>query len=601
MICRWVIVVSLTWLPAVGLAAEATLAERHAQAAAEYVEALESLAAKCDELGMPDRAEATRAWLAPRKSGRITLFLSGQSMLPMPADADPKVKHWRTRFLGLREAHAAKVYDLAAEAAGTQQGELALRLIYEVLHEDPAHAEAQRILGLKRSVMRAPKVGSVSGVHPKFGWKSGRHFLLETAHFKIESNLNPKACVELGQSLEQLHDAWRQIFFPLWGQDRFVAGRFANKDVELSDRKRFHVVLFKDRDEYLKQLGAAGKPVAMSSGFYSDEQKTSLFYAGEGAKDSTRYHEVTHQLIQEYLAAPPGVAKEDNVWMVEAAALFMESLVLGDGYALLGGYDADNVQFARFRARGGDFQMPLAQLNALGRDALQEHPDIRKIYGQMGGLGQFFMEGDAGQWGGPFLKTLLAVYQGKAKVDALPAACETSFDDLDRRYLEYLDVTDEMIARTPPLPGIRGLSLRKTQVTDEGLSAFKRCDQLQWLDLSLTAAGDAGFAAFPASKSLTTLFLEGTKITDASLAHAAEFANLEELYLSNTSLSNDGLASLSRLKKLKLLDVSGCPLTDACLPALAPLKQLESVDTSGTRISSDGLAKLKKSLPKLKN
>lgn len=597
MICRWVIFASLAWLPALTTAAEGTVGERHAQAVAEFVTQLEALAAKCDELEMPAEAERTRDWSSPRRAGRTLVFTSQPSDFKLPADAPAKVKHWHARFLSLRQEHAAKVYDLAAEAAGTQQGELALRLIYEVLHEDPEHGEAQRILGLKRAA-RIPKAVSVPGIHPKFGWKPGRHFLLETDHFKIESNLSAKACSELGRALEQVHDVWRQLYFPLRGQDRSLAGRFASQDAEPGDRKQFHVVLFKNRDEYLKQLGEAGKAAAISSGFYSDEEKMSLFYAGEGAKESTRYHEVTHQLIQEYLDAKPGVAKEHSVWMVEAAALYMESLVLGDGYALLGGYDSDNLQFARFRARGGDFQMPLAQLSALGREALQVHPDIRKIYGQMGGLGQFFMED---QRRDPFLKTLLALYQDKAEADALATACETSFDNLDRRYFEYLDVSDALIARTPPLPSARSLSLRKTQVTDAGLAAFAKCDQLQWLDLSLTATGDAGFTAFPPSKTLKTLFLEATKITDASLAQVAQCVDLEELYLSNTSLSDDGIANLSRLKKLKTLDLSGCPLTDACLPSLASLKQLESLDISGTKITSAGLAKLKRSLRRLKD
>jgi hypothetical protein len=602
MICRWAIAASLLWLPAVVFSQEVTVGQRHATAVAEFISQLDALAAEYQGQQMLDEAQRTRDWIAPRRSGRQTLFVSGGDREPKLASGAPaKSKQWLAKFLLLRREYAAKTYALAAEAAGDQQGELALRLVYETVHEDPGHAEARSFLSLERPAVRTPKARSVSGIHPQFGWRSGRHYLLETDHFKIETDSSPKTCNELGQALEQLHDVCRQVYFPLWGEDRIVAARFSNKEAELSERKRFHVVLFKDRDEYVKQLGKPGKAASISSGFYSDEEQMSLFYAGEDAKESTRYHEVTHQLIQEYLDARPGVAKEHNVWMVEAAALYMESLVLGDGYALLGGYDSDNLQFARFRARGGDFQMPLAELSLLGRDALQGHPEIRKIYSQMGGLGQFFMEGRNGELRGPFLDTLLDVYRGKADANALVTASKTSFDDLDRQYLDFLDVSDEMIARAPPLPSVGGLSLRKTQVTDAGLAAFGKCDKLQWLDLSLTAAGDSGFAAFPVTKTLKTLFLEGTTIGDASLEHVAEFTNLEELYLSNTSLSDEGIANLNRLKKLKTLDLSGCPLTDSCLAALAPLTQLESLDTAGTRITPEGLARLKRSLPKLKN
>jgi hypothetical protein len=581
--CRCAIVASLLWL-SVAAHAEGTVAARQAAASAEFVAAMEGLAAKCDELEMPAEAQWTRNWIAPRRSGRLTVFVASFSEPQLPERSASKAEQWHKHLMTLRREHAAKVFALSGEAAAQQQGELALRLLYEVVHEDPDHVEARRILCLDRPAMRA-KVRSVPGVHPTFGWRPGRHYLLEIDHFKIESDTSPKACIELGRTLEQLHDVWRQLYFPFWDEDV---------------RKRFHVVLFKDRDEYMDQLAKAGKAVAISSGFYSDERKMSLFFAGEGAKQSTQFHEVTHQLIQEYLDAQPGVAKEHNLWMVEAAALYMESLVLKDGAAMLGGYDADNLQFARFRARGGDFQMPLAQLSALPRDALQEHPDIRKIYGQMGGLGQFFMEGRESKLRTPFLETLLALYRNKATANALPTACKTSFDDLDHQYLEFLDVTDEMIARTPPLRHITGLSLRRTQVTDAGLAAFGKCDQLQWLDLSLTAAGDAGLAAFPPSRKLTTLFLEGTKISDASLAHIAQFSELEELYLSNASISDEGIAKLSRLKKLKTLDLSGCPLTDDCLTALSGLRQLESLDTTATQITSAGLAELKRSLSKLK-
>jgi hypothetical protein len=326
--CRWAIVASLLWLAATAFCEEATVSERHAAASADFVAQLDALAAKCNELEMPAEAQRTRDWIAPRRSGRLTLFVSGASEPKLSDDAAAKAKHWQTRFLALRQEHAAKVFTLAAEAAGHEHGELSLRLLYEVVHEDPEHAEARRILGLDRPVMRIPKVRSVAGVHPTFGWKSGRHYLLETNHFKIESDTSPKACTELGQTLEQLHDVWRQVCFPLWGENRLAAVHFIRKDAELSERKRFHVVLFKDRAEYMDQLKKVGKAIAMTSGFYSDEQKVSLFFAGEGSKRSTQYHEVTHQLIQEYLDAKPGVAKEHNVWIVEAAALYMESLVL---------------------------------------------------------------------------------------------------------------------------------------------------------------------------------------------------------------------------------------------------------------------------------
>lgn len=610
MICRWATLVCLVLLPVALQAGDDSLVRRHAELSGKFIAQLEALAAKCDELGMAPQAERTREIIAPRQSGRIVLFVAEQdSAKRAQADGNERVRQWREKLASLRAAYADSLYALSLEAAADQQGQLALRLMYEVLRENPDHLEAKRLLGFSRRVMRSVKPRAPSGDHREFGWRGGRYWELDSRHFHIESNLSAAACQELAGELEQLHDVWLQLFYPVWAKDEIIAGRFAGQEeIDLIRPRRFRVVLFKDRDEYLRQLSKTQKNVGVSSGIYFDEQKVSILAGGADAKKSTWFHEITHQLFQEYLEAPTGVAKERNIWMVESVAQFMESLVLKDGCATLGGYDADSLQFARFRTRGGDFRMPLAQLTALGREPLQEHADIRRIYSQMAGLGHFFMEGRQGELRYPFLKTLLAVYQGRDEADTLIAslgksvspAADLTYEALDQQYYDFLDVTDEMIARTPPNPAIRGLSLRKTSVTDAGLAAFSRCDKLQWVDLSLTAAGDQGVAAFPASKELTTLFLEHTRISDAGVEHTLRFPALEELYLSGSSITDDGASKLAGLKKLRILDLSGCPLTDACLPALASLKQLETLDTSGTRISRDSLAKLKRSLPKLK-
>lgn len=573
---------------------------RYQKLSDELVARLESLASKSEDRSLTAQAATTRAWYAPRKSKRLTYYLPDRGAAPLaPSGAPELVKQWQTRFLSIRKEFAVQLFDLAAEAVRNDQEEQAFVWLNEIVREDPEHEEASAILGLPKK-SRKITAKSVPSAHPQFRWPAGRHWVAESEHFIVESNDSTKTCNEVATELERLHTVWQQVYFAASPASLDFAKRFAKATPPTGKRKQFRVAVFKDRAEYLKQLSGGVENVGVSEGVYLDEQKQSLFFAGADAKRSTWYHEVAHQLFQEYLDAPPGRADDANVFVLEAAALYMESLDFEPSYATIGGYDAENLQFARFRARGKDFYMPMAQLAVLGRKELQQHKDIRKIYSELGGLGQFFMEGDGGALKEGFVKTVIAIYQGRPNPQALASSENTSFENLDRKYYEFLDVTDDMIASVPPRPAIRQLSLRNTSVTDAGLKSFDRCEKLKWLDLSQTQAGDAGLLAFSQVNTLQLVFLERTSITDKSLATIARWPNLEELYLSETAVTDKGIAMFANHKKLRTLDLAGCPITSLVIDTLEKIKTLESLDVSNTMVSAEALAHLQKVLPKLK-
>ena len=277
----------------------------------------------------------------------------------------------------------------------------------------------------------------------------------------------------------------------------------------------------------------------MSEGYYSPGDRTAYYFVSDDDVSATWFHEGTHQLFFETSDSAPQIGLARNFWAVEAPALYMESLTPHAGYYTVGGFDAERLQFARFRVLSEDFYLPLEELAGLGRDDLQQHPEIRRLYSQAAGLAHFLMEVDGGRYRPAFLHFLAAVHQGRDREATLAALTDTAYPDLDRRYRDFLNVTDADLAHSRPPGRIAMLSLGGTAVTDAGLAHLERYPNLTWLNLA------------------------GTRITDAGLRHVAPLEDLETLYLTGTKVTDVGLGTLSGLQKLTLLDLGGTSTTDA--------------------------------------
>ncbi|MFM2093854.1 MAG: hypothetical protein RIS70_978 [Planctomycetota bacterium] len=571
---------------------------------AEYARKLETLAAKCDELDLPEQAAATRQWLIRRDPRRQYFFTPPASDPIRPdAKAEPRIQQWYSRFLALRKAQAASLWSLALETAKAGDGGRAYALLFELLREDPDHEQARRVLGYVRrnNVWRSgnkdnkPQQANID--HARVGWPKRSYWRYETDHFRIVTNLNEKAAQQLGERLEELHLVWRQLFFPYWSSTATLQARLNGTDEPLGANRRHEVVLFRNRAEYLAKLGASQPQIEVTLGLYHDKERTSFFYAGDDTIQPTWYHEATHQLFQETQDVPPDTGIKNNTWAVEAVALYMESLSRHPGYVTVGGIDADRLQFARYRTLRDDFYLPLEQLSGLSRDALQKHPDISKIYGEAAGLAHFFIDYEAGKYRSAFFKFLSDLYLGHADADTLQRRTGRSYAELDAEYRKFLQVSDEDLLAAQLSPLVRNLSLGTLPITDRGLEPLRPLERLEWVDLGFTRITDAGFAALHNATKIKQLFLEKTAITDASLQHIGSLRQLEELDLSGCPITDEGLASLSGLRKLKKLYLSGCPITDAGLKHLEGLKHIDSLELSATRVTMEGVKQLRRSLP----
>jgi hypothetical protein len=576
---------------------------------------LAALAAKCDELKLAREAEITRGWIIPRHPGRQYLFVPGPSDPAAPkADASDYAKKWYAKFREYRAQQAETLFAEAKQALEADQPARAYQLLYEVLRENPDHAEARRILGYKKGrggqwttpEWERTTVKPVTTPHPKLGWPG--YLRLEGPHFEIVTNAGEREAREASRQLEDLYVLWQQAFFRYWANRDGLAARFAGGNEPLArPRPKMQVALFKTREQYVARLAPTHPEIGITLGIYLDKEHLSCFYAGDTSVYPTWHHEATHQLFQEGV---PGVTdqpgEDHNFWAIEGAALYLESLqkrghsTFSDGYWTVGGCEADRLQFARYRALAGDFYEPLGRLQTLGRKQMQESPDIRKLYAQAAGLSHFLIDGENGKHREAFVDLLTAIYQGRDQPGTLAELTKTPEGKLDEQYHQFLNVTNADLAAIPDVSSIKNLSLGRTSVTDAGLAHLAGCKKLEWLDLSLTAAGDEGLKSIAAASGLKRLFLEGTKVSDAGLATIAAFKQLEELDLSKLPITNGGLAKLAGQRNLKILYLSGSPVTDAGLAHLKNLKALETLETTGTQVTPEALKTLQKSLPKIR-
>ncbi|MBI2477155.1 MAG: hypothetical protein HYV60_00395 [Planctomycetia bacterium] len=263
----------------------------HATLQAAFGEQLTQLANKCDELKLSDQAAITRNWLVERGPDRQYLFVEPGIDPYLPtSDAPELVKYWHRRFLQVREDYAKSLFGLVVETAKGGDGTTAYQLLYELLHHDPTHQEARRVLGLgapsSNRIARRPGTKT----HPEFGWQRGRYWQIESEHYRVTTNASADTGVELAKKLEDFHAVWQQVFFRYWSADESLAERLRGSNARLGIRKKLAVVLFADRDAYVKQLQRYEPQIAMSLGYYMKGEQTAFFYAGDDSVEPTWYH-----------------------------------------------------------------------------------------------------------------------------------------------------------------------------------------------------------------------------------------------------------------------------------------------------------------------
>jgi hypothetical protein len=470
----WFGILWLAMLPASLRAAD--LAEERAALEAKYAGDLAALAGWCNQRQLKAEAELARRWAVNRDPDKHYVFDLPDAVEP-PADLalKPALAEWWRRWTHLRTAQADSLFEIAGKAIAEHRPALAFELIRQAVRENPDHAKARAILGYQSvggrwlSSYAAGRFAQGRIFDERFGWiqsadvpryekgerKSGGKWItaaedvrqhatiqtgwrIETEHFVVTSDNSLESGVALAQKLERLNEIWRQVFATFYMTEGELKNRYGGASLPQHDVSRHEIVLFRNRDEYNAALKPSQPLIGMTVAYYWFDKRTVYFFAGDEANDETLYHEATHQLFQEVRHTARDLGRENNFWVVEAIACYMESLKRHDGYFTLGGSDEGRMPAAVQRVIDDGFYVPIAEMVAFGRNDLQHDPRLPKLYSESAGLANFFMHYRGGQYRQPFIDYLLAVYLGRANSKTLASLSGASYEQLDREYREYM-------------------------------------------------------------------------------------------------------------------------------------------------------------------
>ena len=344
----------------------------------------------------------------------------------------------------------------------------AIRLLIRVVRENPDHKLGRRALGYVKDDDQWvwPNAARQRAQRKEYssenGWtRNGKSTILQSPqspsllpnilspqstnttelfvsdHWNIKSTAGIAKAGGFAERLELTRFIWRQVF-----------GGFVMTPTELNSRingqarprpvSSSKAILLANREEYIHNLQSLEPNVGKSLGMYWTPTQTTWFFDSPDSDGQTVEHEATHQLFAECWPTNPVAGTHHGIWAMEAAACYMESIIKTEFGFIVGGRNSGRVPAAKERLLNDSFFLPLRKLARLGRRTLQNEPDLPKIYSQLSGLADFFINGERGRYRDAFVEYLVRLYRGTAEHETLWKLCEKSPEELDDAYKRYL-------------------------------------------------------------------------------------------------------------------------------------------------------------------
>jgi hypothetical protein len=447
---------------------------------AAYQRELNELAAWCDQRGLEVEARKTRSWFGSTDPSKLYVIELPTKIGDenVPEGISPDASEWHRQFSRLKRDQANSLYELARKAIKAQQASLAFDLVMAALRENSDHDAIRRLLGYQsyrgewHTSYEVERLRKGQVWDDRYGWlpkthvpryEAGERYFrgrwisaeedarlhtdirsgwdIETEHYMVRTNHSIEAGVRLADRLEQLYRVWKQLFIRYYATAEQVRALFDGRARTGRIRRpitKHKVVYFRNREEYNQALRGTFPNIEISIGIYVDSTECAYFFAGDEYNERTLLHEATHQLFHESRPVAPSVGRNDNFWIVEGVAMYMESLHTENGYHVLGGFEDDRIVAAQYRLLNNDFYVPLSEFTDFGMEQLQTDPRIRTLYSQAAGLTHFLVHHDGGGYRDALVAYLVAVYSGRDDRSTLSRLTARSYAELDQDYREYM-------------------------------------------------------------------------------------------------------------------------------------------------------------------
>ena len=431
--------------------------------------------------GDHELAAYIKGWPLPDELGpvRFQIIVRIDEKITEPAWLNEQSAHLWAAFVRLRQQRALYFFEKAKNdiqrqrkisvSDGVKTSNEAMRLLVRALRENPDHTRSRHALGYVRHGDQwvwpnvARQLAQKNEYSSDKGWtRNGKKILksssqdfsltaggwrtlpldappqlFQSDHWHIQSTAGPSHTAILAKRLELTRFIWRQVFpgFVLTPIElsRRIVGQARPRPSSL-----FKAVLLADREEYINSLQPLEPNIGQTLGIYWTPTQTAWFFSTQETNVQTIEHEATHQLFAECWPTSPIAGSKHGMWALEAAACYMESLKETDFGFTAGGRQNGRVPAARARLLNDNYFVPLRQLSKLGRIALQNDPELPKIYSQLSGLADFFMNGECGRYRNAFVEYLVQLYRGTAEQETLWKLCRKSPEELDIAYKRYL-------------------------------------------------------------------------------------------------------------------------------------------------------------------
>lgn len=499
--------------------------------------ALESEAAETRQLILPKSEHQYYLPVFPLKAGLLDEHTS------LARKSDGKQGEWRKRLIALRDAHATAMFEQVVRLAKEKKGGEAIECLLSVLRANPDHFEARTILGftLKEGAWRTSweveqlKKGMTD--HPQFGWiaiehasrhEAGERFYIDASrrkeewitaeeerrrrheirngwdisseHYDLRTNVGLEEGVAMVRRLEDLYRAWKLLFCRFWSTEELLARMILNvveppststsptKKAVPKKQIRHSVYVYRDKADYVRNLTAAEPNIGKTTGYYLPNRRRCYFYPADTTKmdeidrrhvEATLLHEATHQLFQESLGIVGMPGEKGNYWIIEGAAMYMETLRRENMFYVVGDPGCDRLRAARIRFTGlrkgafseTPFYLPLDMLVSLGKDDYQwfrGYPvpgkvseELPKLYSQSAAMAHFLMHAESGAFRAAMIEYLRLVYLRNDRQNTLARLTGKSYRQLDRLYETFilheagLPPAGKTITESGVLPGHR--------------------------------------------------------------------------------------------------------------------------------------------------